>query len=170
MNITRRTATSALVAAIPAMGAAGLATAHGFHAAFTVIEHNARTGLLEIFHRLFIQDIEVILTVRRGETMKLDESALSQKFVEEYLLDVFSLADGEGQRLRPDWVGMKFQVDTLFVYRELKVPAAPKALIIGDQTLTETHQGQVNSVNVTIGGRTQTAVFTINDPPRTLTF
>jgi len=155
---------------VGAIAAGTSAQAHGFHASFTVIEHNARAGTLELLHRLFIQDLEVVLTARRGEAMTIDDSPLVQKFIEEYLLDVFSLADSNGKRLRPDWVGMKLQIDTLFVYRELKVPAAPAALIVSDQTLTEAHPGQVNSVNVTIGGRTQTAVFTIDDPPRTLTF
>jgi hypothetical protein len=41
--------------------------AHGFHAAFTVIEHNPRTGSLEVLHRIFIQDLELILAARTGE-------------------------------------------------------------------------------------------------------
>lgn len=167
MDVSRRACCSSFAASLVGVWPAA---AHGFHAAFTVIEHNARTGLLEIFHRIFIQDLEVVLTARRGETFKLDDTALSQKFVEEYLLDVFSITDAEGQRLRPNWVGMKFQVDTLFVYREIEVAAPPKALAINDQTLTETNQGQVNSVNVTVSGRTQTTVFVVNDPPQTLTF
>lgn len=165
----RQTRRDVLAWAAIGIGSAPVA-AHGFHAAFTVIEHNARTGALEILHRIFIQDLEIVLAARTGIQLRLDDSAHTQKLIEDYLLDVFHLGDGEGRRLRPDWVGLKLEVDTAFVYREIKTAAAPTRLVVDDQILTETNQGQVNSVNVTIAGRTRTAVFMINDPPQTLEF
>ncbi len=147
-----------------------VARAHGFHAAFTVIEHNARAGTLEIFHRIFVQDLAIVLAARTGEQQSFDLSPQSQKLVEDYLLDVFHLSSTDGLRLRPDWVGMKIEIDTAFIYREIKVTGVIGSLVVDDQILTETNQGQVNSVNVTIGGRTRTAVFMITDPPQTLTF
>lgn len=146
------------------------AAAHGFHAAFTVIEHHPDRGVLDILHRIPIQDLEIILAARTGDRRKLDITAEMQNRVEDYLLDVFHLSDGDGRRLKPDWGTMKLEIDTAFVTRTAKVDGAPKSLVIDDQILTETNQDQVNTVNVSIGGRTRTAVFTINDPPQTLKF
>jgi hypothetical protein len=100
----------------------------------------------------------------------VDDSPRSQKLIEDYLLDIFHLQDADGKRLKPDWVGMKLQVDMALIYREVRTPGPLTALTVDDQTLTETHDGQVNTVNVTIGNRTRTAVFTINDPPQRLSF
>jgi hypothetical protein len=144
--------------------AAGRALAHGFHAAFSVIELNPRTGSLELFHRIFVQDLEILLTARAGEPVTLEHSAGMEKLIEAYLLDVFSVRTADGRALKPEWVGMKLQVDTLFVYQEIRAMAGVTALAVNSQILTETHPGQVNTVNVTAGGRTQSAIFTANDP------
>ena len=42
--------------------------------------------------------------------------------------------------------------------------------MINSQILTETHPGQVNSVNLTMNGRTQTLIFMANDAAQSVTF
>jgi hypothetical protein len=157
-------------AAAAIFAAVGRADAHGFHASFTVIEHNARSGALEILHRIFVQDFELILTARLGEQTTLSDTPKSRQHIEDYLRTVFTLKTADGRLLKPDWVGMKIEVDTAFIYQEIPAPGPLAGLIVADQILTETNQGQVNSVNVTIGGKTQSAVFMIDDPPQTLMF
>jgi hypothetical protein len=144
--------------------------AHGFHASFSVIEFNPRTNALELFHRIFTQDIEILLTARAGQAVSLENSARMEKLVEGYLLDVFSIKAADGRPLKPNWVGMKIQVDTLFVYQEIKAMAEVKGLVINSQILTETHPGQVNSVNITMNGRTQTLIFMANDAAQSVSF
>ena len=146
------------------------AMAHGFHAAFTVIELNPRTKALEIIHRIFIQDFEILLTARAGRPVTLEDSPDAEKLVESYLLGVFSVKAIDGSVLKPVWVGMKLQVDTVFVYQEIKNAGALPGLIVSDQILTETHSGQVNSVNVTQNGRTQTLIFMADDTAQTVAF
>jgi len=165
MRLGRRIAIAGL-----ASGLIAPARAHGFHAAFTIVELNPRTQALEILHRIFIQDLELILTARTGEQTKLEEGPRTEKLVDDYLLRVFSLKAPDGRALRLDWVGMKLEIDTAFIYQEVPKAGPLAGLIVADQILTETNNDQVNSVNVTIGGRTQTAVFTINDPAQTLSF
>lgn len=145
---------------------AGAARAHGFHASFSVLELNPRSGSLEIIHRLFVQDIEILLTARAGRPVVLGEAADAEASVQGYLHKVFTVKAANGDLLKPAWVGLKLQVDTLFVYEELKDAAGLDVLIINDQILTETHPGQVNTVNVTAHGRTQTLLFTAADAPQ----
>jgi hypothetical protein len=152
------------------LAARGNARAHGMHAAFTVIEENRRTGSLEIIHRLFVQDLELLLTARVGERVTLQESPGMEKAVEGYLLDVFSIKTPAGAALKPAWVGMKLQLDTVFVYQELNTTADLTGLVVNSQILTETHPGQVNSVNVTAKGHTQTLIFMANDPAQVVMF
>lgn len=144
--------------------------AHGFHAAFSVVELNPRTGALEIIHRIFIQDMEALLTARAGAAVTLTDAPAMQKTVADYLRGVFDLKSSDGQTLTPEWVGLKLEVDTMFVYQEVKPPGELTALVVSDQILTETHPGQVNTVNITLKGRTQTVVFTAQDPPHTVAF
>lgn len=155
----------ALLAMAPRWG-----NAHGFHASFSVIEFNARNGSLELFHRIFTQDLEILLTARAGEAVSLEHSPGMEKLIESYLLDVFSIKAADGKPLKPVWVGMKLQVDTLFVYQEIPAMTGLKGLTINSQILTETHPGQVNSVNITMSGRTQTLIFMAPDAGQSVTF
>jgi hypothetical protein len=159
--------------AVWALGASAVvarARAHGMHAAFTIIEDNPRSGSLEIMHRIFVQEIELLLSARAGRRVTLLADPGTQKILEAYLLDVFSLKSPEGQTLKPEWVGMKLSVDTVFIYQEIKNASALPGLMINSQVLTETHPGQVNSVNVTKNKRTQTLIFMANDSAQSVTF
>jgi hypothetical protein len=144
--------------------------AHGFHASFSVVEYNARTEAWEIFHRIIAPDLESLLTARAGEPVTLDNNPASAKLVESYLLDVFSLKTAEGKALKPAWVGMKLQVDAVMVFQEIKNPGTLSGMAVNSQILTETNPGQINTVNVTFQGRTQTALFKMNDPTQVLMF
>ncbi|MCB2107182.1 MAG: hypothetical protein KDE14_05750 [Rhodobacteraceae bacterium] len=145
------------------------ALAHGFHAAFTVIEQNASNGSLEIIHRLFTQDLDLALTARTGRERMLDDPA-AEALVEEYLGERFALKSGDGRALKIDWVGMTVSVDTVMVYEEVRTPGDLAGLIVANQILAETHPQQVNTVNVTLGDRTKTVIFQADDPPQTIAF
>lgn len=166
MTISRRSLLGAVMVAL----APSALLAHGFHASFSVIEFNPRTNALELFHRTFTQDIEILLTARAGKAVTLKNSARMEELIESYLLDVFSIKTSDNRPLKPAWVGMKIQLDTLFVYQEIKVMSSLRGLMINSQILTETHPGQVNSVNLTMNGRTQTLIFMANDAAQSVTF
>ncbi|MBL8645559.1 MAG: hypothetical protein JNK21_16625 [Rhodospirillaceae bacterium] len=144
--------------------------AHGFHASFSVLEFNPRTQSLEIIHRIFIQDLELALSEKSKTPVTLNEDAATERTVRDYLAQRFVIATGDGAKLSPEWVGMKMQVDTLFVYMELKDAGALNTLTVKDGILTESHPGQVNTVNVTLKGRTQTLIFSSTDDAQTVTF
>lgn len=146
------------------------AWAHGFHVCFTILELNPRSGSLEIFHRIYAQDVELLLSARAGEQVTLKDTPTSQKLIESYLLDVFSVKTPDGKPLKPEWVGMKLQADTALIYQEIKNAATLSGLVISNQILTETHPGQLNTVNITVRGRTQTMTFGVNDPAQSVSF
>ncbi len=138
------------------------ALAHGFHASFSVLEFNPRTSSLEIIHRIFIQDLELALTDQTKTPFTLNESAEHQAKVRDYLAAAFQIT-ADGKVLKPDWVGFELKVDTMFVYQELKNASGLKNLSVKDNILTDSHPGQVNTVNITKDGRTQTLIFTTAD-------
>jgi len=146
------------------------ALAHGFHVSFSVLELNPRSGSMEVFHRIYVQDFELLLSARAGEQVTLKDTPASEKLIESYLLDVFSVKTPDGKALKPEWVGMKLQADTALIYQEIKNAAALTGLAVSNQILTETHPGQLNTVNITVRGRTQTLTFGVNDPAQSVSF
>lgn len=154
----------ALAAAAPS------AWAHGFHASFSVLEFNARTGSLEIIHRIFIQDMELALSDKNKTPVTLHNTPEDAKLIRDYLVQKFLITTADGKALTPDWVGMDLKVDTMFVYQELKNAGNISALTVRDGILTDSHPGQVNTVNITLKGRTQTLIFSATDAAQSVTF
>jgi hypothetical protein len=145
------------------------ARAHGFHAAFTVIEANPRTQALEIIHRLFTQDLEVLIKARTNARVALEDGPAFERALSEYLNEVFTLTTG-GKPLTPAWIGAKVAVDSVMAYQEIPGAATVKELTVRCRILTETHPGQINTVNVTIREETQTLTFMAGDAAQQLRF
>jgi hypothetical protein len=143
--------------------------ADGAHAAFTVIEHNARAGTIEVIHRLIVMDLEVALTARIGQVVRMEDGPGIEDLIEAYLDDYFSLSDSDGNAIPLTWVGAELMDDSMLAYQEAPITPALDGLIVANQMLTETHPTQINTVNVTFGGRTQTRMFTLGDQPQTVT-
>ena len=145
-------------------------SAHGSHAAFTLIEHNALAGTLEIMHRMMALDLELALTARIGHSIRLEDEDDIERLIESYLTDYFSVSLIQGSPLPLSWVGAEISAGTVLTYQETSIGADLSRLLISNQILTKTHPTQINTVNVTIGGRTQTRMFTLGDAPQALSF
>ncbi len=140
--------------------------AHGAHVAFTIVEENNRVGTLEVIHRLMTLDLELALTARIGRTIVMEAEPDADALVSAYVNEYFSISDGKEIPIPLSWVGVSMEVDAVFAYQEAPLPQRLNSLIIANQMLTETHPSQVNTVNVTFGGRTQTRTFELGDPPQ----
>ncbi len=145
------------------------AGAHGFHAAFTVIEADAKTGDLHIVHRMFTQDIEALIKARTNAAVTVRSGAAFEAALESYLRAAFTLRDEAGTALPLTWSHATVADDLVVAYFEAP-RAATNRLAVDSQLLMETNPDQVNTVNVTLNGDTQTVVFRDDDPPQLLRF
>jgi len=162
-HISRRafvaSGTALLISPLPAR-------ADGAHAAFTVIEHNERTQTWEVIHRMMALDLEIALTARTAQVVKLENMAETEALIASYLNDYFSLSQPDGGEMPLTWVGASAQGDTILTYQETPAVQGVQELVINTQILTDAHPTQVNTVNITYNGRTQTRIFTQNDSPQ----
>lgn len=143
----------------------GVSYGDGAHAAFTIIEHNARAGTIEVIHRMMVLDLELALTARTGRTIRMEDVTDAETLIGSYLKDYFSLTvEGEGP-LPLSWVGAELKLDTVLAYQEAPISKDIDQLAVANQILTETHPTQINTVNVTYGGRVYSRMFTLGDPP-----
>lgn len=169
----RQVVLGTLSSAMMARIMSGPAQADGAHAAFTVIEHNPRSQTWEVIHRMMALDLEIALTARTAQVVKLENMMESEALIASYLADYFSLAEPaktEAQPLPLTWVGARAQIDTVLTYQETPASENVTGLVINNQILTDAHPTQVNTVNITFNGRTQTRIFTQNDGPQTIEF
>ncbi len=137
--------------------------ADGAHAAFTIIEHNPRTQMLEVIHRIVALDLEIALTARLGKAIRLENDPDVESAFSSYLDDYFHISADGDQRLPLQWVGHEVFAPTVFAYQEAPWPKEATHLSIFNHVLTDAHPTQINTVNVTVGNRTQTRMFSEAD-------
>lgn len=137
----------------------------GAHAAFSIIEHNERAGTVEVIHRMMVLDLELALTARNGRIIRMEDVTDAEGLIGPYLNDYFSLKLEGGEVIPLNWVGAELKLDTVLAYQEAPLSSDIGQLTVANQILTETHPTQINTVNVTYGGRVYSRMFTLGDPP-----
>lgn len=150
-----------------------LATAahpHGFHAAFTIIDIDAKSGALHVVHRMFTQDVETLLKARTNAAVTTRSGASFEAALESYIRAAFILRDEAGAAVPLTWSHVTVADDLVVAHLEVPRHAVSKTLTVDSQLLMETNPDQVNTVNVTLNGDTQTVVFRDGDKPKALHF
>jgi hypothetical protein len=138
--------------------ACALAPAHNFHAGLTDISFNAHTGSTEVVHTYMTHDVEALLTNLYGRQFDLSDPD-DQAALRAYLEKQFWLADKDGRRLALDWVGMQVDTDSVVVFQEARQTPSGKVAAIHDGVLSDFLPDQVNTVNLTVGGKLRTFPF-----------
>lgn len=137
-----------------------LAHAHRFHAGITDISMNPNSGNTEIVHTFMAHDVEAILEnlyQRQFDLSDPDDILVFKKYFEKQ----FAMTDAAGI-LPLKWVGLKVDPNSVIIFQELEQRALPEQVSIRQAVLTDFLIDQVNTVNITKNGVTQTHTFTRN--------
>ena len=140
------------------IGLSTLAHAHRFHAGITDISMNPNTGNTEFVHTFMAHDVEALLEnlyQRQFDLSDPDDVLVFKKYFEKQ----FVLNDTAGV-LPLTWVGLKVDPNSVIVFQELEKRALPEQLNIRQAVLTDFLIDQVNTLNITKNGITQTHTFT----------
>ena len=142
--------------------AAGAASAHRYHATFTTVNHNVRTGSIEVIHKIFSHDVELVLSQQMGRTVSLDSDGI-EDILRAYLVSRFALYDKEGIEITLEWVGAEMDVNNIWVYLERPGADGLAGLSVRDDLMTDLYADQVNTVNLEQGGELNTLTFQRED-------
>lgn len=143
---------------LASLGLSPLAHAHRFHAGITDISMNPNTGNTEIVHTFMAHDVEALLEnlyQRQFDLSDPEDIAVFKKYFEKQ----FAMADTAGI-LPLKWVGLKVDPNSVIVFQELEQRALPAQVSIRQAVLTDFLIDQVNTLNITQNGVTQTHTFT----------
>ena len=137
--------------------------AHGHNFAFglSTIEHNERTGSLEIIHRLFLHDLEPALVTLTGRAIDAGSPGSFEAVLRQYVEDRFAMRI-DGGPTGAHWLGAEVDGDIVWIYQELPNPPAIASLSITNELLHDVRPEQLNQVNVKIGRTHLTLEFTQN--------
>ncbi|WP_395012293.1 DUF6702 family protein [Undibacterium sp.] len=140
------------------IGLSAFAHAHRFHAGITDISMNPNTGNTEFVHTFMAHDVEALLEnlyQRQFDLSDPDDILVFKKYFEKH----FVLNDTAGA-VPLKWVGLKVDPNSVIVFQELEQRALPEQVSIRQAVLTDFLADQVNTLNITKNGVTQTHTFT----------
>lgn len=160
----------ALVLAVPA-------AAHQQKLAITTIEHNPRTGLIEVIHRIPLHDAEHALRQqqergqggpeRGGASADIVSDPDSRRQFALYVTDRFSIAF-EGELIDLTTLGSEIEGGHLLVYQEAPSPGLGAELSVRSAILTDIWPTQVNRVNVGAANTPVTLIFRARDQAKSV--
>ncbi|WP_226704141.1 DUF6702 family protein [Microbulbifer elongatus] len=131
---------------------ASQAHAHRYHFGLTELSVNERTQSLEIAHRFFVADVERALSLSAGKEMQD-----AQKQMELYVNQHFQMRSKAGEVITPKWVGVESDVHDVWIYQEIPLAKVQgESFMVRQSMLMEIERDQVNTLNLTRGGDTQT--------------
>ncbi|WP_298301123.1 DUF6702 family protein [uncultured Erythrobacter sp.] len=148
-----------LVLAIPAV-------AHQQKAAIISVEHNPRSGMIEVVHTIPLHDAEHALRQQGKKGADLLGHTESRRDFARYAAERFSIVVGE-RAIELTLLGTEVNGASVLVYQEGPSPGLGTELTIEAQVLTDIWLRQVNSVNVGRGTSPQTLIFRGGDRAKT---
>ncbi|MEM7688124.1 MAG: DUF6702 family protein [Pseudomonadota bacterium] len=144
----------------------GAALAHQQKVTLSSVAHNARTGLLEVVHRVPLHDAEHALEAQGVRAPDIINDLESRRAVARYVVSRFDVAH-EGKPIAFTLLGTEIEGGRLVIYQEASSPGAGAALSIRSQILTDVFTRQENRVNLGVGTQVETLVFSKGDRART---
>lgn len=134
------------------------AAAHQQKAAIISVEHNPRSGMIEVVHTIPLHDAEHALRQQGKSGADILGAAESRRAFARYAAERFSIAAG-AREVELTLLGTEINGASLLVYQEGPSPGVGTELTIQAQVLTDVWLRQVNSVNVGRGTSPETLVF-----------
>ncbi len=140
------------------------AAAHRAHAGLTEMAPDRSGKILEITHRLYAHDLEPLLFHKVYNDWAQSPQGIAR--VGAYSAAHFALS-ADGKPLALDYVGAEPEGEFIYIYFTAPLPKGAKTLGVQDALLTDMFDDQVNLVNLTMGGKTQSHYFRYGDTPKT---
>ena len=142
------------------------ASAHQQKATITSVEHNPRSGMIEVVHTVPLHDAEHALRHQGRKGSDLLADIESRRAFARYAAEHFSIS-ASGKSLELTLLGTEVIGNSLLVYQEGPSPGLGAELTIRSLVLTDIWLRQVNSVNVGRGTSPKTLVFRGGDRAKT---
>ncbi len=145
---------------------------HNFHVSITNGELNPKTETLQLYMKVFMDDLEDGIKSSTNKALNLDKPNVlpqADTLISNYILGRFSVK-ANGQKLNFRYIGKEIEQDIVFVYLEVPVKPTVKELAITNTLFFDRFDDQSNIVNIEVRGEVESAFLEKSNPTRTLHF
>lgn len=141
--------------------------AHKFYISVTNVDYAEKDNAVQIITRVFIDDMNAVLTERYGVETKLGtekESELDREHLNTYLRSKF-VVSVNGKVVKYTFIGKKYDTDMILCYIEVPdIPLADlKQIAIQNEILMDFYDDQQNVVHFKINGKKKSFVLIKSD-------
>ncbi|VAX05883.1 hypothetical protein MNBD_ALPHA03-1672 [hydrothermal vent metagenome] len=140
------------------MAAVSVGHAHRFYAAFTQIDLQENTQVIEVVHRLFTHDVEDLLRSELGNSSGLSNAEITP-ILKAFIEKDFAIFDNQGNRLPLTWIAMEYNIDNVLIYQEAALPSKLAEITIINRLFMALFEDQRNTVNVEWKEKIRTRIF-----------
>lgn len=145
---------------------------HDFHVSITQGEYNSKTGTLQVYMKIFTDDLENAIediTPQRLQLGSADEYVKTDSLIENYVLRHFWMKN-DGEKLDFQFIGKETEQDIVFVYLEVPLRSGVKQLTVSNTLFFDRFDDQANIVNIELNGHLESAFLERSAPVKTLRF
>lgn len=143
---------------------------HPFYVSVTEIHHNSNTKSLEISCKVFVDDMEKILTQTYKTTVDLSDvkqQASNDKLMFEYFSKHLSVKP-DGKTAKLQYVGYEKDSESVYCYLEVTGVPTVKKLEISNSILHDLTSDQINIMHVIVNGKRQS--YKLDFPKKQMSF
>nr|WP_299000690.1 DUF6702 family protein [uncultured Allomuricauda sp.] len=145
------------------IGFLSFSVAHKFYVSVTNVKYSEKDAAFQITSRVFIDDMEDLLSERFGITAKLatnDELDDANTYIQRYFLQKF-VVEINGEKVDYDFLGKTYDNDVVILY--LEIPnvqlSETKSIAIQNEILTDLFDEQQNIVHFKCKGQKKSFVL-----------
>ncbi|MEM6856246.1 MAG: DUF6702 family protein [Pseudomonadota bacterium] len=154
-----------LLAALLTLPFAASVAAHQQKVTISTLEHNPRTGMLEVVHLIPLHDAEHALRSQGISAPDIVSDVESRRAFARYVAARFNV-EANGEPVELIVLGTDTEGGRLLVYQEARSPGVGSELLVHAQILTDVWARQENRVNLGTGTSVETLIFTSGDRPK----
>ncbi len=141
--------------------------AHKFYLSVTQVRYSEKDDALQITTRLFIDDMNSVLTERYDIDARLgtnEETDVDVEYLEKYVRTKFTVSIN-GEQMDYTFLGKKYDTDVVICYLEVPKIDFPKVsnITIVNEILTDLFEEQQNVLHFNINGKKKSFVLIKSD-------
>ncbi|MCM2678129.1 DUF6702 family protein [Echinimonas agarilytica] len=138
-----------------------VASAHTYNAIRTTIASNPNSDHVEIIHKVFIDDLNTVVSRELSEFHELSNETSDLVWIREYWTERFAMTSPDGTPIVLEWVGAEFDDHFVWVYQEYTGPVESLSKFwVANRLLFGEFKHQINTVDIAIGGSKEALIFT----------
>jgi hypothetical protein len=157
---------------VASLGVLSSFTAHKFYVSITKVEFAPEEQSLQIISKIFVEDLEEVLTEREGRDISLEpetETKESLKVFEYYLLNKLTIWV-DGKEVPMKFIGHKYEDDVIKAFIEVENISEVYKIQVENKMLTELFEEQQNIIHVKKNEKRKTLILDVDNPKGMLNF